>query len=51
MAAGSKCTHCNKVLSCGCQRRRASDGTQVCSTCVAAYEAKLKQNNRNKSIK
>jgi len=51
MAAGSKCTHCGKQLSCGCQRRRASDGTQVCSTCVASYEAKLKQKKLNKFIK
>ena len=51
MAAGSKCTHCGKQLSCGCQRRRASDGTQVCSACVASYEAKLKQGKLNKFTK
>lgn len=51
MAAGSTCKHCGKRLSCGCQRRKASDGTQVCSTCVASYEAKLKQNSINKFVK
>ena len=51
MAAGSKCTHCGKQLSCGCQRRTASDGTQVCSSCVASYEAKLKQGKLNKFTK
>tara|TARA_B100000902_G_C26410396_1_gene482024 strand:- start:209 stop:364 length:156 start_codon:yes stop_codon:yes gene_type:complete len=51
MAAGSKCKHCGKRLSCGCQRRKASDGTQVCSSCVASYETKLKQGNLNKFTK
>jgi|TARA_R110000751_G_scaffold1417_6_gene5313 hypothetical protein len=43
MAAGSKCSNCSKVLSCGCQKRTASDKKQVCSSCIAAYEEKLKQ--------
>ena len=42
MAAGSTCTNCGRGLSCGCQRRTASDGKQVCTSCVAAYEAKVK---------
>ena len=37
------CSNCNTTLSCGCQRRTASDGKQVCSGCVNAYEVKLKQ--------
>ena len=37
------CSNCNATLSCGCQRRTASDGKQVCSGCVNAYEVKLKQ--------
>ncbi len=51
MAAGSKCLNCGKVLSCGCQRRTASDKKQVCSACIATYEAKLKQRNLNKFTK
>ena len=51
MAAGSKCTHCGKRLSCGCQRRIASDKRQVCSSCIASYEAKLKQEKLNKFVK
>tara|TARA_R100001460_G_scaffold90642_1_gene132331 strand:- start:613 stop:768 length:156 start_codon:yes stop_codon:yes gene_type:complete len=51
MAAGSTCKHCGKKLSCGCQRRRASDGTQVCSTCVASYEEKLKKGRLNKFVR
>tara|TARA_R100001460_G_scaffold82449_1_gene123429 strand:+ start:538 stop:681 length:144 start_codon:yes stop_codon:yes gene_type:complete len=45
MAAGAKCTNCGRRLSCGCQRRKASNGIQVCSSCITAYEAKLKQQN------
>ena len=50
MAAGSKCPNCGKQLSCGCQRRTASNGKAVCTSCIAAYEAKLK-GNLNKFIK
>ena len=45
MAAGSKCTNCGRIITCGCQKRTASDGTSVCSSCIVAYEAKLKKQN------
>ena len=35
------CPNCNSQLSCGCQKRTATDGKQVCSTCAQAYEQKL----------
>ena len=35
------CTNCNTNLSCGCQRRTASDGKECCTECIAQYEAKL----------
>ena len=38
----SVCGNCKSKLSCGCQRRKASDGTQVCANCIAKYEAQLK---------
>lgn len=37
----SQCPNCKSQLSCGCQRRTASDGTSVCSSCLSAYESKL----------
>ena len=37
-----KCPNCNKALTCGCQKKVASDGKQVCSSCLAAYEQKIK---------
>jgi uncharacterized protein YbaR (Trm112 family) len=37
----SACPNCKSQLSCGCQRRTASNGTTVCSGCLAAYESKL----------
>jgi hypothetical protein len=38
----STCPNCNKKLSCGCQRRTASNGRTVCSTCATTYETSLK---------
>ncbi len=37
-----KCQNCGNTLSCGCQRRVASDGKNCCTACIATYEAKLK---------
>lgn len=36
------CSNCNKTLSCGCQKRTATDGNQVCSHCIGTYEASIK---------
>jgi len=35
------CPNCNAPISCGCQKRSASDGKQCCSACINAYEQKL----------
>ena len=35
------CSNCKTQLSCGCQKRTASDGKQVCSSCLTTYEQKL----------
>lgn len=37
------CSNCNGKLSCGCQKRVASDGKSVCSTCISNYEEVLKK--------
>lgn len=37
------CPNCKAKLSCGCQKRTASNGVSVCSSCVSSYEAKIKQ--------
>lgn len=42
------CPNCNSQLSCGCQKRTASDGKQVCSTCLALYEKTLAANQAKK---
>ena len=44
----STCPNCNTKLSCGCQKRTASNGTQVCSTCLGSYESNLKSGVRTK---
>lgn len=38
----AKCGNCQAKLSCGCQRRTASDGKSCCSKCVKLYEHNLK---------
>lgn len=38
-----KCANCGATLSCGCQKRTAPDGKQVCTKCVHSYEAKKKE--------
>lgn len=38
------CPNCKSVLSCGCQKRTASNGVQVCQTCQPQYEKQLQQN-------
>ena len=38
-----KCNNCKTTLGCGCQKRVASNGAQVCANCIGAYEANLKK--------
>jgi hypothetical protein len=37
----ANCLNCKKSLSCGCQKRTASDGKSVCATCITKYEINL----------
>lgn len=37
------CPNCNTRLSCGCQKRVAKDGSQVCSSCISSYTRKITQ--------
>lgn len=41
--SASYCTNCSSKITCGCQKRLASNGVYVCSKCVAAYEENLKK--------
>ena len=45
----ANCSNCNKKLSCGCQKRKASDGRSVCASCISNYELTLKQTKNNTS--
>ena len=38
------CSNCKAALSCGCQKRVATDKKSVCSNCLSKYEASLKTN-------
>jgi hypothetical protein len=45
----SACLNCGTKLSCGCQKRTASDGKSVCGTCLSSYEISLKNPSTNTS--
>ena len=45
------CPNCKAKLSCGCQRRKASDGKQVCANCSAKYETQLKGTQPKDNLK
>lgn len=50
------CGNCGKSLGCSCQKKKASDGKQCCSSCIKGYEASLSKSNAetetdNKNIK
>ena len=40
--SNSSCPNCNARLSCGCQRRQASNGAAACTSCVSSVEEKIK---------
>ena len=46
-----KCLNCDNQITCGCQRRHATNGKLVCTKCIEQYEkalAELKQVEENK---
>lgn len=45
------CNNCKKRLGCGCQKAKASDGTSVCKSCKASYEASIKSKSLKKFVK
>ena len=44
------CPNCGKALSCGCQKKKASDGKIVCATCIGKYELSKKNNTTQPNI-
>jgi ribosomal protein L37AE/L43A len=38
----SVCGNCKATLSCGCQKKKASNGVWVCRSCISRYEASIK---------
>jgi hypothetical protein len=46
-----KCTNCGSVMSCGCQKRVASDGKHCCKNCITTYENNLKLIKNSQSNK
>jgi transcription elongation factor Elf1 len=37
----STCPNCGSQLSCGCQKKKASNGTLVCKSCIFKYEQSI----------
>lgn len=37
------CPNCKSKLTCGCQKKKASNGKDVCTNCLAQYELNLKK--------
>lgn len=35
------CKNCNKAFTCGCQKRKAADGSNVHATCLSEYNNKV----------
>jgi len=42
----SQCSNCKQSITCGCQRRNASNGVQVCTNCLSSYESQIQVTNR-----
>lgn len=42
----SQCPNCKTKLSCGCQKRVAKDGKQVCTKCITTYNSQVLQNKQ-----
>ena len=38
------CKNCNKAFTCGCQKRKAADGSNVHATCLTEYNNKISVN-------
>jgi hypothetical protein len=38
-----KCLNCDSQITCGCQRRHATNGKLVCTKCLADYEKTLQE--------
>ena len=44
------CNNCNAKLSCGCQKKRASNGVSCCSSCLSFYEKGLQSQTPNAPV-
>ena len=38
----STCPNCGAKITCGCQRRTATNGAAACTSCLGALNAKIK---------
>ena len=43
------CSNCGTELSCGCQKKVATDGQKVCTHCIANYESSIRPHLTNEN--
>jgi hypothetical protein len=43
MSTQPTCPNCGRVITCGCQRRVATNGASVCTACIQTYDHQLAQ--------
>jgi transcription elongation factor Elf1 len=46
----SACPNCGNQLSCGCQKKKASNGTLVCKSCILKYEQSIKSEDQSNTV-
>lgn len=46
----SACPNCGNQLSCGCQKKKASNGTLVCNSCLFKYEQSIKSDSQSGTV-
>lgn len=44
------CPNCGAKITCGCQKRIATDGRQCCSKCVVLLNARILKQKRNQVL-
>ena len=45
----STCPNCGSNLTCGCQKRVATDGTSVCTMCLNSYNSHIANKKQGSS--
>lgn len=47
----AKCANCGAGMSCGCQKRAASNGATACTACINTLEAQIQKAKETAAVK